>query len=422
MKNTLWLALLFSLPLAAGTDDSFLLRGGTVHPVSGPDIPNASVLVRDGKITAVGAGLSAPKGVRVIDIKGRHVYPGMIDSATAIGLSEIASVAETDDTSEIGSYHPQLRAIVGVNPASEHIPVTRANGITSVITLPWGGVLCGQAALIHLDGWTWQEMAVAPSAAMVLRFPVVEPLPEGPQRGRREKPSFAARKRDYDRRLRELGEFFEQARRYRQAKAAGAPGFQADLKLEAMLPVLDGKLPLVVHAVRERAIRDAIKFSTEQKIPIVIAEATEAWKLAPELKAKNIPLILGPTLALPLDDDDPYDKPYSAPGELYKAGVKFAFGSFDTQFVRDLPYQASMAVAFGLPYNEALKAVTLNAAEIFRVADEIGSIDKGKWADLIVTDGDPLETRTQILQEYIKGKPVDLESKHRRLYERYLKR
>ncbi len=423
MKKTLLLTLFCSLSVMAGTDDSFLLRGGTVHPVSGPGIPNGSVLVRDGKIVEVGTKVAAPKGVRVIDVKGLHVYPGMIDSATEIGLSEIGAVRETNDAMEIGDFNPQVRAIVAINPASEHIPVTRANGITSAIAAPTGALVAGQAALIHLDGWTWQEMAVRPAASMQLQFPVVQ----GRSSRYTERPGaartpFAEMKRDYDRRLQQLHQFFEEARRYRQAKAAAPAGFRPDVTYEAMLPVLEGKLPLVVHAVRERAIKDAIAFADKEKLKIVISEATDAWKVVADLKAKNIALILGPTLDLPAEEDDPYDKPFTAPGELHKAGVKFAFGSFSTSFSRNLPYQAATAVAFGLPYEEGLKAVTLNAAEIWGVANEIGSIDKGKWADLIVTDGDPLETRTQLKMEFIKGKTVDLENKHHRLYEKYLNR
>ncbi len=423
MKKTLLLTLFCSLSLMAGSEDTFLLRGGTVHPVSGPDIPNGAVLVRDGKIVEVGVKVAAAKGVRVIDIKGLHVYPGMIDSATEIGLTEIGSVRETNDAAEIGDFNPQVRAIVAINPASEHIPVTRANGITSAIAAPTGALVAGQAALIHLDGWTWQEMAVAGSAAMQLQFPVIQVRSSrsGGRTGAAPTP-FSELKRNYDRRLQQLREFFEEARHYQKAKAAAPAGFRTDLKYEAMLPVLEGKLPLVVHAVRERAIKDAIAFAEKEKLKIVISEATDAWKVAADLKAKNIPLILGPTLDLPAEEDDPYDKPFTAPGELHKAGVKFAFGSFSTSFARNLPYQAATAVAFGLPYEEGLKAVTLNAAEIWGVAGEIGSIEKGKWADLIVTDGDPLEIRTQVKQEFIKGKPVDLENKHHRLYEKYLNR
>jgi imidazolonepropionase-like amidohydrolase len=174
--------------------------------------------------------------------------------------------------------------------------------------------------------------------------------------------------------------------------------------------------------VRERAIRDAIRFADQQKIRIVIAGAREFGSTLPDLKSRAIPVITPDTLELPLEEDDPYDSAFTLPAALYKAGVKFAFGTFDVQFARNLPYQAATAVAFGLPYQEALKAVTLNAAEIWGVADQLGSIDKGKWADLILTDGDPLETRTQIKQMFIKGRAVDLTNKHTRLYDKYMGR
>lgn len=420
MKTTALLILLCSFSLRAASGDSFLLRGGTVHPVSAPDIPNGAVLVRDGRIVEVGAKIAAPRGVRVIDVKGLHVYPGMIDSASQIGLSEIGSVRETNDAAEIGDFNPQVRAIIAINPASEHIPVTRANGITSAIAAPTGALVAGQAALIHLDGWTWQEMAIAPSAAMLLQFPVIQA--RSGSRTRTAAAPFAELKRNYERRIQQLRQFFEDSRRYQKAKAAAPAGFETDLKYEAMLPVLEGKLPLVVQAARERAIKDAIAFAEREKLRIIISGAADAWKVAADLKARNIPLILGPTLALPAEEDDPYDKPFTAPGELHRAGVKFAFGSFSTQFARNLPYQAAAAVAFGLPYEEGLKALTLNAAEIWGVADQIGSIEKGKWADLIVTDGDPLEVRTQIKMEFIKGRAADLSNKHLRLYEKYLER
>jgi imidazolonepropionase-like amidohydrolase len=232
--------------------------------------------------------------------------------------------------------------------------------------------------------------------------------------------SFTEAKRNYDRRMQQLYDFFEQARRYQKAKAAGTA--EADLKMEAMLPVLERKLPVVVNASRERAIKEALRFAEKQQIRVILAGAEESWKLAAELKSKDIPVLLGPTLELPAQEDDPYDKPFTLPGELYKAGVKIAFGTFSTSASRNLPYQVANAVAFGLPYQEGLKSVTLNAAEIWGLADQLGSIEKGKWADLILTDGDPLETRTQIRQMFIKGKAVDLENKHHRLYEKYLNR
>jgi len=418
--KTLILSLLCALT-AAAAGDGFLLRGAVIHPVSGPEIPNGMLLVQDGRIAEVGAKVPVPKGVRIIEAKGLHVYPGLIDSGSQIGLAEISSVRETVDAVEIGDFNPQLRAIVAVHPASEHIPVTRANGITAAVTAPAGGVISGQAALIHLDGWTWEEMQVRSPVSMILQFPVIETR-GGRFAAQRARRPFSEAKREYESRLQQLREFFEQARRYQKAKLAGGPGFATDAKMEAMLPVLEGKLPLVAHAVRERAIREAVAFAESQKVRLVLAEAREAWKVADLLKQKNIPVILGPTLELPLEEDDPYDKAYTLPAELHKAGVKFAFASFSTSFARNLPYQAAMAVAFGLPHAEALKALTLYPAEIWGVADLLGSIEKGKLADLILTDGDPLETRTQLKQLFIRGREVDLDNKHLRLYEKYRQR
>lgn len=429
------LCVAFAAAAFAASDDSFVIRNATVHPVTGPEIQNGSVLVRDGKIIGVGKNLSVPKGIRVIEGKGLHVYPGMIDSATQMGLIEIGAIRESNDTGELGEFDPQLHAEVAVNPSSEHIPVTRANGITSVITMPMagggggfrgggGGIITGQAALIHLDGWTWEQMQVEKTAAMALRFPTIQSFGRGEFAAFAMGPraSFSDQKKTYEKQLRDLREFFEQARRYQKAKAAHEPGFQTDLKFEAMLPVLEGKVPLVAMTPRERAIRDAVQFATDEKVRLVIADPHELGKEGPELKAKNVPAILGPTLALPENYDDPYDAAYTLPDKFYKAGVKFAFGSFTNEFSRNLPYQAATAVAFGLPYDEALKSVTINPAQIWGVADRMGSIEEGKWADLMITDGDPLETKTQVKQLFIKGKPVDLDNKQKRLYEKYLNR
>jgi imidazolonepropionase-like amidohydrolase len=412
--------------LRAAGPDTVLLRGATVHPVSGPDIADGSVLVRDGKIAEVGARIAAPRGARVIELKGSHIYPGMIDSDTEIGLTEIEAVREMSDIADIGLFKPQLRAATAVNPASEHIPVTRANGITSVITSPGGGIVAGQCVLMHLNGWTMEDMAVRASAAMRLEYPNIRTpnrfaAAETPGRAS----AYTDAKKRYEQQLRELDDFMESARRYRQAKTAAGPDFETDLKLEAMIPVLDGKVPMLIRADKEKTIKEAIAFADKQKVHMILERGEEAWKVAGELKAHNIPVILPPTLRLPDEEDDPYDKPFSIPGELYKAGVKIAFASFGPgaeDNPRNLPYEAAAAVGFGLPQDEALKAVTLYAAQIWGVDSELGSIDKGKWADLIVTDGDPLETRTQIKQMFIKGAPVDLDNKHHRLYEKYLAR
>lgn len=428
--------LIFAAALPLFAADALLIRNIDIYPVTGPMITAGSLLIENGRIAEVGAKVTAPKNAKIVEGKGLRVYPGMIDSANEAGLSEISSVRETNDTGELGDFNPQLKALVAVNPESEHLPVIRANGITSSVILPFigggggrmggapTGLITGQPAMIHLDGWTWEDMEVKRSAAVELVFPTIQ-VPGGrfaEFAGAAPRVTYAEAKKTYEKRVKDLETFFENAQRYRLAKTAKAPGFKTDLKFEAMLPVLEGKQAMMVTATRERAIRDAIAFADKQKIKIIIAGGREFGKTLADLKAKNIPVIAGPTLALPLQDDEPYDAAATLPAELYKAGVKFAFGTFTNQFSRNLPYQAATAVAYGLPYDEALKAVTINAAEIFGVSDQLGSLEKGKWADLMITDGDPLETKTQVKQLYIKGKSVDLSSKHTKLYEKYMAR
>ncbi len=417
MGRILWLWLAVVMPLSG---EVYVIRGATIHPATRPPVSGAMLLIEDGKIAAIGPRVQAPRGTQVIDARGLHVYPGLIDSATTIGVSEVGSVRETQDVSELGDFQPQLRTLVAVNPESEHIPVARANGLTSVIVLPQSGMLAGQAALVHLDGWTWEEMAIERSAAMHAVFPVLRTT-SGQFFDPRPVP-YRDAKIEHERNLRRLREFFEQARRYQQAKRASGPGFERDLQFEAMIPVLEGKLPLMITAARERTIREALDFISGQKIRAILAGIREPGELLARIKEMEIAVILGRTHFLPLEADDPYDAQYTLPVELHRAGIRFAFGTFDDSNSRNLPYQAAAAVPFGLPPDEALKAVTIHAAEIWGVADRVGSLEEGKWADLIVTDGDPLETRTQIRQMFIRGQPVSLESKHTRLYEKYLSR
>jgi imidazolonepropionase-like amidohydrolase len=433
-----------ALAAFAGADNTFFLRNADVYPVTAPEMKGVNVLVQDGKIAEIGAKLVPPKGVRVIEAKGLRVYPGMIDSGTELGLSEVPAERVTVDTGEIGEFMPQLKALIAVNPDSEHFPVVRVNGITSVMTFPSSGgrgggggrfgggaqqYIAGQAALIHTEGWTWEEMAVDRSAAMHLIFPtlgrsggrgnfdsaMLEMIP-GATGG-----AFTQAKRTYEQQLAKINEFFDKARQYQKERAVKAPGFKTDLKLEAMVPVLEGKTPLAISAGRASVIHDAIQFAEKQNVRIVILQPRDVVKAAPELKAKNVPVILGRVLALPDEEDSAYDESFTEPAAAFKAGVKFAFGTFNNEFVRNLPYQAATAVGFGLPYEEALKAVTINAAEIWG-HKEIGSVEKGKWADLMVTNGDPLEIQTQMKYLFIKGKEISLQNKQTKLYERYMTR
>lgn len=416
----------------ADTGDSFLLRGGTVHTLSGVQIDNGSVLVRNGKIIGVGKDIPVPKDLKVIDGKGLHVYPGMFDAATEIGLVEVNAVRETLDTTELGRFNPQLVALTAVNPSSEHIPVTRANGITTVATLPEGPLISGQVSVIHLDGWTTDEMGVSRTAGLHLRIPFIQVSNRPFQPDDTAAPAnqsapnrFTEARQNFDKQMAELNEFFDNARRYREAKNAKAPDFRTDLKLEAMIPVIEGKEPVLVTAIREREIRDAIGFADKQKVKIILCEAPEVYKVIKEIKERDIPVILGPTLDLPENEDDPYDRAFITPAELQKAGIRFAIGTFSgtaNLSSRNLPYEAAQAVAFGLPHDDALRAITRNGAEIWGLGDRIGTIEEGKWADLMVTDGDPLEARSQVRYLFIKGKAVDLDNKQKQLYEKYSNR
>lgn len=414
--------------------DSVLIQNVTVHPIVGPEIRNGAVLVTNGRIAEVGTNVASNGGARVVDGHGLDLYPGLINAATNVGLSEIGALRDTVDLDEIGLFNPELRAEIAFNPSSEHIDVTRASGITTVISLPGSGsrgfgrnadsnVITGQGALMHMEGWTWEEMAIKPAAVMDMLFPQIQTTPPqyaallGPQAR-----TYTEEERQYKERLKQLSEFFEHARRYQKAKAAGEANLERDVKLEAMIPVLEGKLPLFVRAEKEKAIKDAIEFADKEKVRIIIADPREIGSTAPLLKAHNIPVVLGKTFELPLRDDDPYDAPYTLPSEFYKAGVKICFGTFDVEFARNVPFEAAQAVAFGLPREEALKALTINSAQVFGVGDQLGSIEKGKLADLILTDGDPLEARTHIKQMFIAGREVSLESRHTREYEHWLQR
>ena len=442
-----WRAALLGAGFAiAASAQQIVIRNVDVYPVTAPEMKGVSLVIQDGKIVEISAKLVPPKGAKVIEGKGLRVYPGMIDSGTELGLSEVSSTRETVDTGELGEFMPQLRALSAVNPESEHFGVVRVNGITSAMTFPSSGggggrfgggerqFISGQAALIHTDGWTWEDMAIERTAAMHLIFPSL-----GGRGGRgggqipdsvlaelnpaaAAQSGFTAQKRAYDQQITRINEFFDQARQYQKERAANAAGFQRNLKLEAMIPVLEGKVPLAVSANRANVIHDAIAFSEKQHIKIVILQPHEMSKIGPELKAKNIPVILGRVLALPDQEDDAYDSSFTGPAEAYKAGVKFAFGTFNNEFVRNLPYQAATAVAFGLPYEEALKAVTINPAQIWGHAADLGSVEKGKWADLMVVDGDPLEIQTQVKHLFIKGKEVQLVNKQTRLAEKYMSR
>ncbi len=436
LRSALLLIAVCSLSSLAGAQSqpsaTYALTHAKIFTLAGAPIEDGTLVIRDGKIAAVGASVEVPAGAQAIDAKGLQVYPGLFDPITQMGLREIGAVSATVDSSETGGYNPDVVAATAVSPSSEHIPVTRAAGITEVLAVPASGgldvsgpagVIGGQASAIHLSGWTIDEMLLKKSAAMVLNWPVIETQTlDFTTFSRKEKP-YTEAKQEYDKQVNEITDWVERARHYAQAMEKGSSAkYNRDLKLEALAPVIRGELPLLVFADRSREIRNAVDFCDKQNLKMILAGGAEAYKVKDLLRSKDISVILRPMLMLPLDEDDPYDRLLTQPAELAAAGVKFAFASFDNSFARRLGQNAANAVAYGLPYEEALKAVTLYPAQIFGLANQIGTLEQGKLANIIVTNGDPLELTTDVKYLFIKGQLTSTDNRHLRLYEKYAKR
>jgi len=409
-----------------GRAGTFAITGAKIVTVSGAVIENGTVVIQDGRIAAVGAAVSIPSGAERIDGKGLSVYPGMIDASTNLGLAEIGQGANaTMDLFETGTMNANAKAITGVNPHSSHVNVTRVNGITTVQTSPAGGLIAGQSAVINLNGSTQGDMAVLPVAGLVINFPRVSTFGgfspgAGPQTF-----DFNEAIKRRDAQVDELKKLFKNAENYGRAKAAYAkdkslPNPATDLRLEALVSYARGERRMFFTVERERDIRAVIKFVTEIKAKAVIVGGQEAWRAADDLKRHDIPVIFTNIYNLPVRDDDAYDYLFEAPSKLQQAGVRFAIGTGDGGAeVRDLPYHAGLAGAFGLSKEEALKSVTLYPAQILGIADRLGSIDVGKDANLVVTDGDLLEPRTNVKYVFIGGRLLPLTSRHTELFESF---
>lgn len=408
-----------------GKKPKIAIRNATIVPVTAPSIAKGNLIFENGVITAIGPNVTIPPDAAVVDGTGLFVYPGMIDSGGNIGLVEIDTLAGTVDTAELGDINPNARAAVAINPHTEVVPVTRVNGVTNAVTIPEGGIISGQSALIQLAGWTPPEMVVKSPLAMHIRFPRLRsaPLSGVPQDEEAEKNL----KKNYTKELDKLRDVLRDAQAYAKAIAARAgdpktPRLDRDPILEALVPVVEGRMPVVLHANQARDIRAALELADEFKLKAILAGANDVARVIDEVKKRNVPVILGPTLALPQREDDPYDVLFTNAKILHENGIPFAFQTNDAHNARNLPYQAAAAAAFGLPKDEALKAVTIYPAQIWGVADRLGSLEVGKSATLIVTDGDPLEIRTNVRRVYIAGEEIPMDSRHTLLYEKFRQR
>jgi imidazolonepropionase-like amidohydrolase len=404
--------------------ETIALTGGTVHTVTGPTIENATVVMTDGKITAVGANVTPPAGAKVVSCAGKQIYPGMVSANTVLGLIEVGSVLGSNDQAETGTVNPNVRAEVEINPESDLLPVTRVNGITSAVSVPQmggnNGGIPGTSALIHLDGWTQEDMTIEKPVGLHVEWPSL-----AINRAWWETRSEEDQKKAREQSIQAIRTAFEDARAYWTARdaegKAGIPRHDRDVKWDAMGKALRGEIPVMFGANSYAQIRSVLRFVDEQKLKnVVLVGGEDAWMLTDELKARNIAVITGPALSLPARSYEAYDTGMGLAAKLQAAGVRFCVsdggGSHNS---RNLPYEAAMASAYGLPKDEALKSITIYPAQILGVADKIGSIEPGKIADVIVTNGDPLEIVTQVEQVYINGRAISMETRHTRLFHKY---
>lgn len=401
-------------------DHPIALIGGTIHTVSNGTLHGGTILFEDGKITKIGTNIELPSGTERIDITGMHVYPSLISTNSNIGLVEINSVSATRDYAERGDINPNVRAEAAINPDSELIPVARANGVALALSIPSGGIISGRSALVMMDGWTWESMTLKSSVGLHVSWPSMSvrtrfwgtPVSPEEQRKRREA------------QLNKIKNAFAEAKAYMVAKEAegnkGIPYHESDMRWEAMIPFLKGEASVFIRANEIRQIQSAIDWATSENLNMVLFGGRDAWRVTDLLKENKIPVILDAIQVSPMRRWEAYDTPLTNAKKLLDAGVQFCIaGGGSAANQRNLPYHAAMAAAYGLPKEEALKAITLSPAQILGVADQVGSLDEGKDATLFVANGDPLEIMTNVTMEFIQGRRIDLTSKHTQLYDKY---
>lgn len=396
----------------------FFLQNATIYPVTAESF-TGSILIEGDRIAALGADLEAPAGVTVIDCEGLSVYPGLIDGGTQIGLKEIGSIALTQDDEEIGDVNPHVKALTAVNPNSVHVAVNRMGGVTTALTVPSDGIFSGQAALIDLYGYTPEDM-FAGFEAVQMRFP------------------SSVRRSSWDRRtdeeieeakekaLKRVNKVWGMAKEYARIDslhgAGQGPAPEYYPEMAALAPVLRGEVPMLIEVDAAEDILSAIEWVEKQDIRAIFTGVSEGWRVADSLAKAAIPVIAGPVQSLPTRSSDRYDRAYRNPGVMAAAGVQVALRTNGAENVRNLPFHAGFAATYGMGRVAALEAITIVPARIFGVEEELGSIEAGKRANLIVTDGDPFETRSQILHVFIDGWRMPRSSRQIRLYEEFLDR
>ena len=403
---------------APNQDHPILIQGGTIHTISHGILENADILFDNGKITSVGHNLDIPTEAEIIDASGQHIFPGLISAGSTLGLQEIGAVRATRDYAEVGAVNPNVRANVSYNPDSELIPITRSNGILLALSVPRSGLISGTSSLMMLDGWTWEDATLMHPVGLHLFWPSMNiPKP---------KPGKQKEKKDKDSRLKsiqKIDDLIQKSRAYAQLKVTGSPSFKHDLRLEGMLPMISGEIPVFIHANEVQQIEAAVYWAERQSVKMVLVGGKDSWRVTQLLKDREIPVIYTQTHSTPMRRFEQYDQAFITPSQLYAAGVKFCISNsespFQTPHIRNLPYHAAKAASYGLSWKEALRSITLSTAEILGMEDQIGSLEASKDATFFIADGDILDVRTQVNMAFIYGRRVDLSDRHKTLYSKY---
>ena len=403
---------------APSQDHPILIQGGTIHTISHGILENADILFENGKITSVGQNLDIPAEAEIIDASGQHVFPSLISAGSTLGLQEIGAVRATRDYAEVGAVNPNVRANVSYNPDSELIPITRSNGILLALSVPRSGLVSGTSSLMMLDGWTWEDATIKHPVGLHLFWPSMNiPKP---------KPGKQKEKKDKDSRLKsiqKIDDLIQKSRAYAQLKTTGSPSFKHDLRLEGMLPVISGEIPVFIHANEVQQIEAAVYWAERQSVKMVLVGGKDSWRVTQILKDREISVIYTQTHSTPMRRFEQYDQAFITPSQLYAAGIKFCISNsespFQTPHIRNLPYHAAKAASYGLSWKEALRSITLSPAEILGVEDKVGSLEASKDATFFIADGDILDVRTQVNMAFIYGRRVDLSDRHKTLYSKY---
>ena len=407
---------------AGPQSNTTVITNAIVHIGNGQVLEHASVEFKNGKITRVGAGIIPDQGANIVDAKGKHVYPGLILANTNLGLVEINSVRATIDSREIGDYNPNVSSLVAYNTDSKVINTLRSSGILLANIVPEGGILSGSYSVVQLDAWNWEDAAYKKDGGIHLNMPLMMTRPGrgfGGGRGGPQQPPRDPVKEGLDQ-VSDMKSFLMEAKAYAENPAKE----ETNLKFDAVKGLFNKSQKLYVHANTVRQMLVALEFVKEFGVDMVIVGGSESWQIADLLKQHNVSVILSSPHSLPTLADDDVDQPYKTPAQLQKAGVLFVINDDDGQTRgRNLSYLAGTAAAYGLTKEEALQAITLNAAKVMGISDKTGSIEVGKDANIIISEGDILDMRTSnVTHAFIQGRDINLDDKHKQLNERYKKK